>query len=339
MFASKADLDCRQRGDCVLKPLKLAAALLFAALCSTAHAQSCPGRDGWVFVDVAASHPLCASVTWLAQNNVTLGCAIIDGNRRLYCPDDTSSRLQMAAFFERLAQALFPLNCAVDQVMRWDGADWVCGTPPAGPAGPPGPAGPQGATGATGAAGATGPSGPQGSQGPQGPAGPQGPQGPQGPSGTGVRLLDSNNAVLGNVVTATRNTVTFVTSTGHLTTINWNGTFPSAQIYYTTIGAGNVCGGSAYLNSGSTTDAGRMQGRLLVFAGSLNSLMTATAGSLAPDGTAQTTRPSLGGFTIQGIDNPTCAAATSDQHMWPLAAISAVAAGLPATIAPPLRLQ
>jgi hypothetical protein len=82
-----------------------------------------------------------------------------------------------------------------------------------------------------------------------------------------------------------------------------------------------------------------MYGRFLVLAGSLNSLMTATAVSLAPDGTAQTTRPSLGAFTIQGIDNPTCAAATSDQHMWPLTTITAVDAGLPATIAPPLRLQ
>lgn len=164
------------------------------------------------------------------------------------------------------------------------------------------------------------------------------PAGPQGPSGTGVRLLDANNAVLGNVVTATRSTVTFVTSTGCMTTINWTGTFPPAQIYYTTLSSG-VCGGSAYLNSGSTTDAGRMYGRFLVLAGSLNSLMTATAGSLAPDGTAQTTRPSLGGFAIQGIDNPTCAAATSDQHMWPLTTVTAVAAGLPATIAPPLRLQ
>jgi hypothetical protein len=152
-----------------------------------------------------------------------------------------------------------------------------------------------------------------------------------------VRLLDAANAVLGNVVTANHQTVTFVTATGYLTTINWNGTFAPAQVYFTTF-AGGVCGGSAYLNSGSSS-VGHMYGKTLVYVGSLNALMTATAGSLLPDGTAAAVRPSLSGFTIQGIDNPTCAASASDQYMWPLAPVTAAAAGLPATIVPPLRLQ
>jgi hypothetical protein len=67
--------------------------------------------------------------------------------------------------------------------------------------------------------------------------------------------------------------------------------------------------------------------------------MTATSGSIRADGTAETVKPSLSGFTILGIDNPTCGSSSSDQHMWPLVSITTAAAGLPATIVPPLRLQ
>jgi len=89
-------------------------------------AQFCPGVAPWVFVDVPASHAFCTYVTWMAQNNVTLGCRVIDANNREYCPDDSVSRLQMAAFMNRLGDALFPLTCAAGQVMKWNGLAWVC---------------------------------------------------------------------------------------------------------------------------------------------------------------------------------------------------------------------
>jgi hypothetical protein len=57
------------------------------------------------------------------------------------------------------------------------------------------------------------------------------------------------------------------------------------------------------------------------------------------DGTALAVRPSTAGFTIQGIDNPGCIAQASDLYMWPLAPVTRAAAGLPATIVPPLLLQ
>jgi hypothetical protein len=37
--------------------------------------------------------------------------------------------------------------------------------------------------------------------------------------------------VLGNVVSAARNNVTFVTTAGYMTTFNWNVTSSPAQIY------------------------------------------------------------------------------------------------------------
>lgn len=44
---------------------------------SAAAAQQCPGKDGWVFDDVPASSQFCAQVTWLAQNDISMGCAVV----------------------------------------------------------------------------------------------------------------------------------------------------------------------------------------------------------------------------------------------------------------------
>ena len=175
--------------------------IVFLGLAGTfggeAQAQYCAG-PGYVFVDVPDTDPFCPHIAWIAQRGVTLGCQVIDGTQRLFCPEQESSREQMAAFLNRLATSLFPLNCGVSQVMAWNGTDWACadGTPgatgPAGPAGPTGAQGPQGDAGPQGPAGATGAQGPQGlagatgadgPQGPQGPAGATGPQGPEGPQG------------------------------------------------------------------------------------------------------------------------------------------------------------
>jgi hypothetical protein len=65
--------------------------------------------------------------------------------------------------------------------------------------------------------------------------------------------------------------------------------------------------------------------------------MLATAGSLQSDGTVETIQPRTG--VIQGIDNPTCRSSSSTQHMWPLAAVTRAAVGLPASVVPPLVIQ
>lgn len=66
-------------------------------------AQNCPGVAPWSFVDVTASDPFCASITFMATSGVTLGCQIIDANNRLYCPNAFVTRTQMAGFMDRLA--------------------------------------------------------------------------------------------------------------------------------------------------------------------------------------------------------------------------------------------
>ena len=93
---------------------------------TNARAQFCPGVSPWVFDDVLASDPFCGFITKMAQQNVTLGCIVIDANHRLYCPNDSVTRKQMAAFMARLGDALFPLTCAAGQVLKWNGSAWAC---------------------------------------------------------------------------------------------------------------------------------------------------------------------------------------------------------------------
>ena len=88
-------------------------------------AQFCPGVSPWVFDDVLASDPFCGFITKIANQGVTLGCLVIDGNHRLFCPGDAVRRDQMAAFLARLSDALFPLTCASGQVLKWNGSAWA----------------------------------------------------------------------------------------------------------------------------------------------------------------------------------------------------------------------
>ena len=86
-------------------PAVLAATLLLS-LAGTAAAAPCAG-----FTDVDTSSPFCPNVEWLKNRKVTLGCTLTT-----YCPNDPVSRLQMAAFMNRLGTALTPVIVQVDEV-------------------------------------------------------------------------------------------------------------------------------------------------------------------------------------------------------------------------------
>lgn len=95
----------------------------FALAAPTAFAQSCG-----VFTDVPAVSPFCANVTWLRNRAITLGCSATQ-----YCPSDPVTRLQMAAFFNRLANALDPITVRVEQTggaLDLTNAQVICQTPP-----------------------------------------------------------------------------------------------------------------------------------------------------------------------------------------------------------------
>ena len=96
------------------KSLSLAA-LAMVVFVGPARAQFCPGASGWVFDDVSASDMFCSYITWAAQNGVTQGCLVIDANHRLFCPNDSVARSQVAAF---VCAFRFETPSAFESVMR-----------------------------------------------------------------------------------------------------------------------------------------------------------------------------------------------------------------------------
>ena len=85
-----------------IKSLLLACfALVTMAATGTASAQNCVG-----FVDVLASSGFCPNVEWLKNRAITMGCSIPNS----YCPNDSVTRLSMAAFLNRLGTALTPIE-------------------------------------------------------------------------------------------------------------------------------------------------------------------------------------------------------------------------------------
>jgi hypothetical protein len=62
------------------------------------------------FTDVLSSSGFCKNVEWVKNRKVTTGCT----SATLYCPNDSVSRLQMAAFMNRLGNALTPTQLRVD---------------------------------------------------------------------------------------------------------------------------------------------------------------------------------------------------------------------------------
>ena len=140
-----------------MRKLALLAVFVLSMSIQPARAQFCPGVSPWVFDDVLASDPFCGFITWMAENGITLGCQIIDANHRLYCPNDAVKRNQMAAFMNRLGnirveavdtgpsllggpitstgtitlaatQLLPTVACANNQIPRWNGSAWACGS-------------------------------------------------------------------------------------------------------------------------------------------------------------------------------------------------------------------
>ena len=66
------------------------------------------------FVDVDTSSGFCPNVEWLKNRQITLGCASPPNPPNSYCPGDSVTRLQMAAFMNRLGNALTPTQLRVD---------------------------------------------------------------------------------------------------------------------------------------------------------------------------------------------------------------------------------
>jgi len=64
-------------------------------------AQSCAG-----FTDVPGASQFCPNVEWLKNRQITLGCT----STTLYCPNGVVTRISMAAFMNRMGDALTPFE-------------------------------------------------------------------------------------------------------------------------------------------------------------------------------------------------------------------------------------
>jgi hypothetical protein len=92
-----------------LRKLTLAIAAATAALVTAPAAVAAPCAGFTDVDDTVVSAESCRNVEWLKNRAVTLGCT-----STLYCPNDSVSRLQMAAFMNRLGTALTPVQIRVD---------------------------------------------------------------------------------------------------------------------------------------------------------------------------------------------------------------------------------
>lgn len=92
------------RGVAGLRHLALGGVFaLVAMLGPRVEAAPCAGFD-----DVDDSSSFCEAVEWMRNRGITLGCS-----PGAYCPNDPVIRLAMAAFMQRLGDALTPVRLAV----------------------------------------------------------------------------------------------------------------------------------------------------------------------------------------------------------------------------------
>jgi hypothetical protein len=104
----------------MIKKLLLATGLATAMLAaSAAQAAPCAG-----FNDVDSTNTFCPNVEWLKNRGVTLGCTSVTE----FCPADPVSRLAMAAFMQRLGDALLPSSLITQAVIT--NADVDAAAPP-----------------------------------------------------------------------------------------------------------------------------------------------------------------------------------------------------------------
>jgi hypothetical protein len=101
----------------------LATALLISAVVAIPRAVAAPCAG---FTDVDDGNAFCANVHWMKNRSITLGCT-----PTTYCPDEVVSRLSMAAFMNRLADALAPVRLGLNATgvnLDIDTAPRVCTT-------------------------------------------------------------------------------------------------------------------------------------------------------------------------------------------------------------------
>ncbi len=103
----------------------LAVVMMIAVQADDVLAAPCSG-----FTDVLSTSSFCTNVNWLKNRAITLGCT----STTLFCPGDEVPRLQMAAFLNRLGNALAPVQWAASASgsndLNLDAGETICALPP-----------------------------------------------------------------------------------------------------------------------------------------------------------------------------------------------------------------
>lgn len=89
----------------VVQWCRMAGVAMLVALAAPVLAQPCAGFTDVTDDGVGAS-AFCPNVQWVKNRGITLGCT----SATLYCPSNTVTRLQMAAFMNRMGAALTPIE-------------------------------------------------------------------------------------------------------------------------------------------------------------------------------------------------------------------------------------
>ncbi|MBB5317071.1 hypothetical protein HDF09_001740 [Edaphobacter lichenicola] len=195
-------------------------------------------------------------------------------------------------------------------------------------------AGANGANGANGATGATGATGANGAPGPAGPTGPTGATGATGAAGSGGALLkDKNGASQGYLISYDNYFHYTVEHSGYIYQVGVDGTFPTAQIWWT----GSNCTGTPYYNDGGSGGA-QMLAKNLVYSAKTNELYTLSN----PNSLGISTSVLI---SAGSIENPTCynyspAVSTGGWALTPTtpATVGSTATGNPLTVPAPFQL-
>ena len=137
-----------------------------------------------------------------------------------------------------------------------------------------------------------------------------------------------HNVTLGTVVSSDRSSATVLTSTGYEIDIPFSGTFDPAQIDYT-----------RELHGDRVSQ--RRRRRLAAVLQDQREVRGLLWDAEHADGAGHGCERRVHGeaFTAATIDNPNCQASAGTDSGWKLVAITHAPAGLPATIATPLKLQ
>jgi hypothetical protein len=94
--------------ETIMRVIRRAACVVLLVFAPAASAVPCAG-----FTDVDTANPsfapFCANVEWIKNRGVTQGCTATT-----YCPSEPVSRLAMAAFMNRLGDALTPVLVRLD---------------------------------------------------------------------------------------------------------------------------------------------------------------------------------------------------------------------------------